>query len=30
MLLVLLIWNVHSRPRVSEFLGQPKVNHIDY
>lgn len=29
MLLVLLVWDVHSRPGVSEFLGQSKVNDVD-
>jgi hypothetical protein len=30
MLLILLVWNVHGCPWVSEFLGQPKVNHVDH
>ena len=30
MLLILLVWDMHGRSRVSEFLGQPKVNHVDH
>lgn len=29
MLLVLLVWDVHSRPGISEFFGQPKVDNVD-
>lgn len=29
MLLVLLVWDVHSSPGISELLGQSKVDNID-
>ena len=30
MLLILLVWDVHSCPGISEFLGQPKVDDVDH
>ena len=30
MLLILLVWDVHRRPWISEFLCETKVNHVDH
>lgn len=30
MLLILLVWDVHRRPWISEFLCKAKVNHVDH
>ena len=29
MLLVLLVWDVHGRPGISELFGQSKVDDVD-